>query len=65
MTVRRGTPEDAPRALEIWRDAVEATHGFLTPSDRAEIAAMVAEWLPTVELWMTYIWFSIARAWAQ
>ena len=52
MTVRRGTPEDAPRALEIWRDAVEATHGFLTPSDRAEIAAMVAEWLPTVELWM-------------
>ena len=52
MTVRRGTPEDAPRALEIWRVAVEATHGFLTPSDRDEIAAMVAEWLPTVELWM-------------
>ncbi|HLV07100.1 MAG TPA: acetyltransferase [Croceibacterium sp.] len=52
MKVRRGTPPDAPRALEIWRDAVDATHGFLTPEDRAEIDAMVADWLPTVELWL-------------
>ena len=50
MNVRRGTPADAPRALEIWRDAVDATHGFLTPEDRAEIDVMVAAWLPTVEL---------------
>lgn len=52
MKVRRGTPADAPRALEIWRDAVDATHGFLTPQDRAEIDVMVAAWLPTVELWL-------------
>lgn len=52
MKVRRGTPVDAPRALEIWRDAVDATHGFLTPEDRAEIDVMVAAWLPTVELWV-------------
>src|SRR5690606_5645661 len=52
VIVRRGTPDDAPRALEIWRDAVDATHGFLTPEDRAEIDAIVADWLPTVELWM-------------
>src|SRR5690606_33162545 len=48
----RGTPADAPRALKIWRGAVDATHGFLTPEDRAEIDAMVAAWLPTVELWL-------------
>ena len=52
MTVRRGAAADVPRALEIWRDAVDATHGFLTPADRAEIDAMVAGWLPTVELWL-------------
>lgn len=52
MTVRRGTPADVPRALAIWRDAVDATHGFLTPGDRVEIDALVAGWLPTVELWL-------------
>jgi putative acetyltransferase len=52
MTVRRGTAADVPRALEIWRDAVDATHRFLTPADRAEIDALVVAWLPTVELWM-------------
>lgn len=52
MTVRRGTAADVPRALAIWRDAVDATHGFLSPEDRVEIDALVAGWLPTVELWL-------------
>ena len=52
MSVRRGTAADVPRALDIWRDAVDATHRFLTPEDRAEIDAMVTGWMPTVELWM-------------
>jgi len=52
VKVRRGTAADAPRALEIWRAAVDATHRFLTPEDRAEIDLMVAGWLPTVELWL-------------
>jgi putative acetyltransferase len=52
MSVRRGTAADLPRALEIWRDAVDATHRFLTAADREEIDAMVAAWLPTVELGM-------------
>src|SRR5690606_31212615 len=52
VTIRRGTSADVPRALEIWRDAVDATHGFLTPEDRAEIDAMVMDWLPTVDLWL-------------
>lgn len=50
--IRRGTPADVPRALAIWRDAVDATHGFLTPEDRVEIDAMVVGWLPTVDLWL-------------
>lgn len=53
MRVRRGTAADGPRALEIWRDAVDATHGFLTAADRAEIDRMVAEeFLPNAELWL-------------
>ena len=53
MTIRRGTPDDVPRALEIWRDAVDATHAFLTPQHRAEIDVMVAEqFLPNADLWL-------------
>ena len=52
MSVRRGTSADVPRALAIWRDAVDATHKFLTPADRVEIDAMVEAWLPTVDLWI-------------
>ena len=50
--IRHGTPADVPRALAIWRAAVDATHGFLTPEHRAEIDAMVVDWMPTVDLWM-------------
>jgi putative acetyltransferase len=51
MRVRPGAAADLPRALEIWRAAVDATHGFLTPADRAEIDAMVEhQFLPNVNL---------------
>jgi putative acetyltransferase len=51
VIIRRGTAADVPRALEIWRASVDATHGFLSPQDRAEIDAMVAsEFLPKAEL---------------
>lgn len=52
MHVRRGTRADPPRALQIWRDAVDATHGFLTPEDRAEIDAMVVALVAEWELWL-------------
>ncbi|HSX53999.1 MAG TPA: acetyltransferase [Sphingomonas sp.] len=49
--IRAGTAADVPRALEIWRAAVDATHGFLTAEDRIEIDRMVAEqFLPNVSL---------------
>lgn len=52
MKVRRGGKADAARALEIWRDAVDATHGFLSTEHRIEIDGFVAEWLPTADLWI-------------
>ena len=53
VRVRPGTATDVPRAVEIWRDAVDATHRFLTPADRLEIDRMVAEeFLPAAELWL-------------
>ena len=52
MRVRKGTAADAPRALGIWRAAVDATHGFLSHEHRAEIDDLVREWLPGVELWI-------------
>jgi putative acetyltransferase len=52
MKVRRGTALDRPRALQIWREAVDATHRFLTPEHRAEIDVLVHAWLPGVDLWM-------------
>jgi putative acetyltransferase len=50
VSIREATSQDIPRALEIWRQAVDTTHDFLTPSDRDSIAAEVAALLPTVPL---------------
>lgn len=51
--IRAGNAADVPRALEIWRAAVNATHGFLSAEDRIEIDRVVAEqFLPNVPLWL-------------
>lgn len=52
MIVRRGTTADGAHAVAIWRAAVDATHGFLTPEHRVEIDAFVEEFFPQAELWM-------------
>lgn len=53
MRIRPGTPADVPRALAIWRAAVDATHRFLTPDYRAEIDGLVADhYLPSAALWL-------------
>lgn len=53
IPIRKAVTADLPRALDIWRAAVDATHGFLTPADRAEIEIMVArDHLPMVDLWV-------------
>lgn len=52
MKVRAGTAEDGQHAIAIWRAAVDATHQFLTATDRAEIDAFVVDFFPKADLWM-------------
>lgn len=52
IRIRPSTPADGERALQIWRDAVDATHDFLTPEDRAAIEQEVAGFLPAAPLWL-------------
>ena len=46
ITIRLSTPRDAPRLLDIWRRAVDATHHFLAPGDRRDIEADVVALIP-------------------
>ncbi|TNE42167.1 MAG: acetyltransferase [Sphingomonadales bacterium] len=50
--IRPATPADAERVMQIWRDAVDATHHFLKPEDRAAIEAELSTFLPTAPLWL-------------
>src|SRR5262245_17575083 len=52
VTIRASRPSDGLRALEIWRGAVDATHDFLTPKDRADIDVTVSGFLPEAPLWL-------------
>ena len=51
ITIRNSRPDEGERSIEIWRRAVDATHGFLSPEDRQAIDAMVCDFLPKVPLW--------------
>jgi putative acetyltransferase len=50
VRIRESTPADGSRVLEIWRRAVDATHHFLTLTDRRDIDAEVATFLPGASL---------------
>ncbi|MGF7055380.1 putative acetyltransferase [Bosea sp. OAE752] len=50
--IRPSCPSDGERAIEIWRRAVDATHGFLTPEDRLAIDELVCSFLPEAPLWL-------------
>lgn len=50
-SIRASRPDEGARAIEIWRHAVDATHDFLSPQDRAEIDEMVCGFLPNAPLW--------------
>jgi putative acetyltransferase len=52
VTIRKSGPADGPRVLQIWRDAVTATHHFLQPRDRAAIEHEVEQFLPGADLWL-------------
>ncbi len=50
LQLRPSRAQDAPRVIEIWRRAVDATHGFLSTADRHALDAQVAGFLPTAPL---------------
>jgi len=52
VSIRRSTPHDGDCVLEIWRNAVDATHHFLQPADRTAIEREVADFLPSAPLWL-------------
>lgn len=52
IVIRPSRPDDGNRVLAIWRDAVDATHTFLTPEDRSAIEALVCGFLPQAPLWL-------------
>lgn len=45
-------PADGARVLEIWRDAVHATHDFLSAEHRDAIEQEVRDFLPKTPLWL-------------
>ena len=50
--IRPSRPDEGARIIEIWRDAVDATHHFLKPEDRLAIEEMVCGFLPNAPLWL-------------
>ena len=51
ITIRPCRSGEGERAVEIWRDAVDATHDFLSPEDRRALDALVRGFLPQAPLW--------------
>jgi putative acetyltransferase len=50
IKLRPSRPEDGARVVEIWAAAVDATHDFLSPEDRAAIGREVEAFLPRAPL---------------
>ena len=51
--IRASRPDEAERLFEIWEAAVAATHDFVSPADKVEIARIVREeYLPQAEFWV-------------
>jgi hypothetical protein len=48
--MRKTTLTDGARVMEIWRRAVNATHGFLSTEDRKDIEVEVAAFFPSAPL---------------
>lgn len=46
LRIRPARPDEFARLLEIWRDAVEQSHAFLTPADIDWYQDSVASYLP-------------------
>ncbi|MCB8821033.1 acetyltransferase [Microvirga rosea] len=53
ILIRPSTPQDLPALFVIWKEAVSATHSFLTESDIAFYAEQVRDsYLPSQSFWV-------------
>jgi putative acetyltransferase len=52
IAIRRSNNSDGERIVEIWRDAVDATHSFLKIEDRAALDELVSGFLPGAPSWL-------------
>ena len=52
INIRISNASDSLRVMQIWRNAVAATHHFLNPNDRDEIEIEVSQFLPAAPLWL-------------
>ncbi|OWK29988.1 acetyltransferase [Sphingomonas mucosissima] len=52
VVIRRSNIGDGDRIVQIWRDAVNATHDFLMPEDRAALDELVSGFLPGASSWL-------------
>jgi len=50
IKLRPSRPEDGDRVVAIWAAAVDATHDFLNPEDRAALGREVEDFLPAAPL---------------
>jgi len=50
IEIRPSQPSDGANLLRIWCDAVDASHDFLAPADRAAIEPLVANYVRTAAL---------------
>jgi putative acetyltransferase len=50
IELRPSEPSDAEALLQVWRNAVDATHDFLSPEDRVAIDPLVADYVRTADL---------------
>ncbi|WP_420136850.1 acetyltransferase [Sphingomonas sp.] len=48
--IRPSRPQDGQRIVEIWREAVDATHHFLSNADRIALEQQVGGFLPYAPL---------------
>lgn len=52
VAIRKSRLEEDERVVQIWSDAVDATHDFLAPGDRHELNELVGGFLPQAPLWV-------------
>lgn len=50
--IRRSRADEGERVIAIWRGAVDATHDFLLPADRAALDELICGFLPAAPLWV-------------